>query len=409
MDLQHLKEHYGELISFMEDKGYSKRYIQNIRLEVNRILKKAGNCNNWNSYADIYNDYLLLPYSEKHLKQKRTILGVLEQFDVYGIFPGSGRHHALIGRNSYHLLNPEFKELIEFYCDHERKRGKKEPTIYCEAQNAVSFLLSMQERGAECLDRITEDDVLSFFLSETGIVLRGYTCKAKMAAVLKVGLKWKEDVCRKILNYLPVVRYSRKNIQYLTDEEIRAIRGSLDKDGISLRNRAIILLLLFTGLRGCDIAGLTLGSIDWETERINIIQEKTAVPLELPLSAVVGNAIYDYIAEERPDTGNICLFLSENFPYSPVSSGCIAGVVSKAFQTAGIRQNKGDRKGTHIFRHHLAASMLENAVPQPVISQTLGHTAPESLEPYLGADFVHLKECALSVEPFPLAKEVLSI
>lgn len=40
MDLQHLKEHYGELIFFMEGKGYSKRYIQNIRLEVNRILKK---------------------------------------------------------------------------------------------------------------------------------------------------------------------------------------------------------------------------------------------------------------------------------------------------------------------------------------------------------------------------------
>ena len=53
--------------------------------------------------------------------------------------------------------------------------------------------------------------------------------------------------------------------------------------------------------------------------------------------------------------------------------------------------------------------MLENGVPQPVITQTLGHTAPDSLEPYLRADFIHLKECALSVEQFPLAKEVLSI
>ena len=74
-----------------------------------------------------------------------------------------------------------------------------------------------------------------------------------------------------------------------------------------------------------------------------------------------------------------------------------------------MRQNPGDRKGTHIFRHNLASSMLENSVPQPVITQTLGHTAPDSLEPYLRADFVHLKECALSVEQFPLAKEVLSI
>lgn len=221
---------------------------------------------------------------------------------------------------------------------------KKESTIYCDAQNAASFLLNMQERGAECLDKITEDDVLSFFLSETGVALRGYTCKEKMAAVLKAGMKWKENVCRRILSYLPAVRYSRKNIQYLTTEEITTIRKSLDKEGISLRNRAVILLLLFTGLRGCDIAGLTLESIDWQTERIAIIQEKTAVPLELPLFATVGNAIYDYIAEERPDTGSRFLFLSENFPYSPVGSGCIAGIVSKVFQMAGIRQNKGGQK-----------------------------------------------------------------
>lgn len=67
MNLQHLREHHGELISFMEDKGYSQRYIQNLKLEINRILRKADN-NDWNSYADIYKDYLLLPYSDKHLK-----------------------------------------------------------------------------------------------------------------------------------------------------------------------------------------------------------------------------------------------------------------------------------------------------------------------------------------------------
>jgi len=83
--------------------------------------------------------------------------------------------------------------------------------------------------------------------------------------------------------------------------------------------------------------------------------------------------------------------------------------VAKVLKTAGLRQNSGERKGTHIFRHNLASSMLGNGVPQPVIAQTLGHTAPDSLEPYLRADFVHLKECAISVEAFPLAKEVLAI
>jgi len=77
-------------------------------------------------------------------------------------------------------------------------------------------------------------------------------------------------------------------------------------------------------------------------------------------------------------------------------------------KAAGVRQSKGDRKGFHIFRHHLATALLGNGVPQPVISRTLGHTSPASLEAYLSADFLHLKECAINIERFPVSQEVFS-
>jgi site-specific recombinase XerD len=75
-------------------------------------------------------------------------------------------------------------------------------------------------------------------------------------------------------------------------------------------------------------------------------------------------------------------------------------------QAADIRQDKGRRRGTHIFRHHMVITMLSNGIPQPVITRTLGHTAPESLSPYLHADMKHLRECALSLDEFPVSKEV---
>ena len=73
---------------------------------------------------------------------------------------------------------------------------------------------------------------------------------------------------------------------------------------------------------------------------------------------------------------------------------------------AKIRIKAGDRKGLHIFRHYLATTLLGNGIPQPVISQILGHSSHDSINAYLSADFPHLKECALSVECFPLRKEV---
>ena len=74
--------------------------------------------------------------------------------------------------------------------------------------------------------------------------------------------------------------------------------------------------------------------------------------------------------------------------------------------SAGIRQDKGDRQGAHIFRHHLATSLLENEVAQPVISKLLGHTDPVSIQAYLSADMKHLRDCALSIEDYPLCWEV---
>jgi integrase len=179
------------------------------------------------------------------------------------------------------------------------------------------------------------------------------------------------------------------------------------ESGLSLRDRAVGTLALYTGLRCCDIASLSVYDIDWEKEVIRIRQQKTDVPLELPLSVTVGNAIHDYLATERPETGCEYVFISNNRPYGRLKSSSLSNISEKIMKAADIRQRKGDRRGFHIFRHHLATELLGAGVPQPVISRILGHTAPDSLETYLSADFNHLKECALSIEQFPMPKGVL--
>jgi len=206
-----------------------------------------------------------------------------------------------------------------------------------------------------------------------------------------------------------MLRDNRKNIQYLKSYELNRIREVIDDGRLSLRDKCIMLLLLYTGLRSSDIAALKMESIDWAGDRILVRQQKTDEALILPLSPVVGNSIYDYLSMERPNTNSNRLFLTSTSHNPPLASASISAIVAKVFAVAGIRQNPGDRKGTHIFRHNLASSLLSKGVPGPVIAQTLGHSTPESLEPYLRADFAHLKECSISIEDFPLNKGVLSV
>jgi len=409
MNLQNLRDNYPRLISYMETSGYSKIYVDRFKREIKKILV-AADSNKWSCYMDVYLEYTKTSSSPDYLRNKRTIIGAVEQFDVFGRCPDGIRRHKLFERGAYPLLSPEFKSIIDHYCEVEKKHGKKDSTIYTESRNASTFFLSLQQKGMNCLDKITEEAVLSVFISPDGTLLRSCSYKKNIAAVIKAAIPYNPQSCSKVLAFLPALRETRKNVQYLTPEEIKKVKDTLagNNSKLTLRDKAIGILALYTGLRSCDIAGLTLDSIDWGMDLIRIRQQKTSVPLELPLTAVVGNAIYDYLTSERPCAESRYIFISQNKPYYRLKSRSIGNVAARIFKASGIRQLKGDRKGFHIFRHHLATALLSNGVPQPVISRTLGHTSPGSLEPYLSADFVHLKECSISIRSFHVAEEVFS-
>jgi len=62
-----------------------------------------------------------------------------------------------------------------------------------------------------------------------------------------------------------------------------------------------------------------------------------------------------------------------------------------------------------LFRRYLASKILENGVQPKVISDILGHLSPESLNPYIDTDIKHLRECGLSIEKYPVGKEVFEV
>ena len=408
MNLENLRNDYLKLISYMETAGYSNDYINRLRREIQWILVEADT-RGWDCYNDVYQYYEAIPLSPRKLEKKRAFIGTIMEYDLHGKYP-DGTWSGLVERGAYPKLTPEFRSLIDYYCMAARERGKKESSINTESKNVSAFLLTLQDAGSYRLDDITEEALISVFVSSDGEQLKSRNYSKFITAVLKACIPLNPDACRKVLSLLPVTKRGRKNIQYLTPEETHAILNAMDdmSNALSLRDRAIGKLAYYTGLRCCDIATMDLASIDWERDLIRIKQQKTEEPLELPLAATVGNAIYDYLVDERPPVDCPILFLTQKGPYRGMQSGNIWRVAARIMENAGIRQSKGDRKGLHIFRHHLATTLLGNGVPQAVISGTLGHAVPESMEIYLSADFVHLKGCALSIARFPVSGGVFA-
>ena len=298
--------------------------------------------------------------------------------------------------------------MIDTYRKTDEARGLKEHTIYGNTSAGSCFLLKMQELGHSSLSTITEEDALSFFIGEDGRAWTSSCYKKEVSAVFKADLGDFSEEAHRIHAYMPKIRPKRKTIPYLQPEEAEAIHSVLQPEShlLSLRNKAIAALLFFTGLRGCDIAALEFSDIDWDAEEIRLSQEKTGFDLTLPLTPVIGNAIYDYLSEERPSSGDNHIFLSESKPYDPLKPKAMYYVAGKIYDAANIRMNSGERRGTHLFRYNLATTYIGEGVPRPVISETLGHADPNSLDYYLSSDVIHLRECALGTEKFPVCKEV---
>ena len=407
MDFTNLRQRRQELLDHLEREGYAPGCLAQVRQDIGWILKREAQ-NRWGSYLDVYRDRVGDSGSESYKKNHRISLGAIRNFDIDGELPDRGTRNPLVRRGAYHRLAPEFKELIDVYKADARRRGLKDKTVQGGASAGSSFLWAMQQRGAQELAKISEADVLSFFTAVGGAPARSSGCRKEVAAVLKAGVAWKDKECRALLAALPPRGASRKNVQFLRVEEAEAIRVCLeDVDaGLSFRDRAIGKLLFFTGMRACDIAALRLSSIDWGADVIRLSQQKTGQILEIPLRATVGNAIWDYLTRERPESPCGHLFLGSRYPHRPFGAAAVWSQSAKIYQAAGIRQREGDRRGTHLFRHHLATSFLAGGVPWPVISQTMGHADPKSLQPYLHADIAHLKQSALSIEAFPVREGV---
>ncbi len=403
------------LIDYLEENGYSQGYIDDFRREIRVILGMRGN-NSWVSYDDLCEKYCSSGYKSATFSKKKRLLNLIAKFEAWNIYPGN--HSKLYDfkenypqKDSLKKLSPEFQGIILNYVSIQRNRGLRESTIMNAFRKVSLFLRHMQDLGLTMLSEIREEHVLDFFFSQDERQKRGYTCKYHIKRALDYYLdKYPES--RNVAISLPNIKNTRKNIQYLTQDEISKIKFALNdhNNALDYRDRAIGILLLYTGLRRSDIANLKLEDIRWKEDAIILYQQKTGAGLALPLRPIVGNAIYDYVNNERPRVAGGNLFLAKTGPHKGIGAEMVSKKIARRiFDVAGVRLDKVDRRGTHLFRHHLAISLLENDVPQPVISAALGHGIPQSTETYLNADFRHLKECAIDISNYTISEEVFNV
>src|SRR6185312_10419434 len=113
------------------------------------------------------------------------------------------------------------------------------------------------------------------------------------------------------------------------DQVLSAIQKTAGDRPADIRETAILMLFAFYALRAREVGQLRLDNIDWEGERLSIMNDKAGRTRIYPLIRRVGDAILRYLKLVRPRSLHREVFLTLRAPARPLYNCCLWNIVAK--------------------------------------------------------------------------------
>lgn len=293
------------------------------------------------------------------------------------------------------------REWLDPFLSAKEKEGWETSTIKMYRTCATAFCRYLVFAGVSSFGELTAAMVKDFNVRDD----RHQTPEAKNAYNSRIRkfliyLEMNGIVTMGIHHSLPHSAAGHEKIVEVFSDDDRYAIGEYCRNAASplqLRDAAMLMLLVETALRACDVVDLKATDIDWKQMVIRIIQKKTHVEHMHPLSARTMNCLFRYIKEARkPDTGCTEIFLKLKAPYGPVGqAACRAALIR-----AGVSTGR-----THLARRSYATSLLKSGATIVETAEMLGHSDTSNVHKYTFLDTGRMRLCPLSLSETGLLLE----
>lgn len=221
--------------------------------------------------------------------------------------------------------------------------------------------------------------------------------KHHRAQVVKGFLRWcslDEDtgVKKKTVSRIEMPKVEETEIKLYTEAEIKRLLIACEKTRDPLRNRAIVLLLLDTGVRVAELCydsdrpeektGLLLENMVVGTqgnESYIIVMGKGRKTRTVKMGKATCQAVVEYIRCERPHTAFSYLFIARR-KEGPLTARGLENLCVRLGELAKV-----NKAHPHRFRHTFAINQLLAGTSAFVLMQLMGHSTLESTKTYIRA------------------------
>jgi site-specific recombinase XerD len=290
-------------------------------------------------------------------------------------------------------------ELHGFDCHLREVRGLSDFTRYSYLRHVRDFLCEQFRDKPIHIGALLPRDVARFVRQRTvgwkpASIKSVNTALRSYFAFKTMGGEQTTPLC----NALPRVALWRLTQlpKMVSPQDIRRLLRSYDRTkATGKRDYAIARCLIDLGLRRVEVARLKLEDVDWREGVMRITAKGQRIDV-LPLPAVTGRAIADYLREGRPQTTYREIFVRHNAPRNvPAGVDLIRSTVRQAAVRCGLQDRIG---GTHILRHTLAGRLVQSGTPLKEIADLLRHRDLNTTTIYAKVNFPALIRVA---QPWP--------
>jgi len=202
----------------------------------------------------------------------------------------------------------------------------------------------------------------------------------------------REDaVSEHLLHEITRPKAEQREIAPIPEDHIRIIFGAIgksktyDRPGkrtsthttpFADRNRAILMLLLDTGIRSSELCGIRIHEIDLKQQTVKVFGKGKKERI-VPFSARTARVIWRYLARDRKDDdiGQPLFATDYGHPLTPTG---VRHIIQRICDRANL-----PKYSTHTFRHTFAINYLRNYPNTYTLKKTMGHVSESMTKRYL--------------------------
>lgn len=261
----------------------------------------------------------------------------------------------------------------------KKAEGVSTYTLTFYRQQLGHFLSFCEGQLIQQMSEITSATIREFILwhEDTGHNAGGLHAAYRS---LKAFLRWYEQEAEpdNWKNPISKVKAPKGSLEPLEPVEIQDVSRLVDvcKSGgfLDLRDKAILLFLLDTGVRAREALKVNLDDISPMSGEVTIRQGKGRRPRTVFLGKTTRKALRTYM-KARKDS-NIALWVTDD--QERLSYGGLRGIMLRRAKQAGIVT-----PSLHSFRRAFAINMLRAGVDLVTLARLMGHTSLVVLQRYL--------------------------